>query len=655
MIVDEIAGPMDVPRRPTKPSRSVEPTTEGDALNYRRLMDGAPLGIVLCDTEGKVVDLNPVSVKMLGAAAETEARKMNLLNYPPLIESGFSSVVDKCLKNGKPVVSEFPSKLSMGKQVFLRLNVAPVRDDDGAIVGAHAFIEDISKQKRSERLLLQSERLKAVGEMSGGVAHNFNTIMQFVAGGSRRALGFLESKEFGQMRPLLEQIFDQGRRGVMTIRRLQLFSRARRAMGVSRFSEAQMDVFDIGETVRDAVDKSAVHPKDNLSTRGVDIAVDLDIAEKCFVEGEEQEMIEVIIHLLNNAVEALPVGGKIKVKTAVRDDKVILRVRDNGVGIPEKNIGRVFEPFWSTKEAHAGMGLTVCFGIVRRHKGTITLESRKLHGTTFTVTLPYATKPAHKEKPLPTQISERSYRILLCDDDEPIVTIFEKGLKKLGHTPIPTYSGQEALRAFRDHEVDAIVCDLAMPGMNGWEVARAIHETCLERGVPKPPFIMLTGWAGQLADDEILSHPDVDVILEKPLKVPALLETVAREVRGAGSESTFSGRVDGIDLLEYVQLVMLTGKPTVVEVRLKKGLRGLLYMKKGQIRHAVCGDLEGEEAVYRCLNYEGGSFTNLPWREPEKISIDKPGEFLLIEAARRRDEQKKNVRPGKPRRRPDPL
>jgi hypothetical protein len=181
-----------------------------------------------------------------------------------------------------------------------------------------------------------------------------------------------------------------------------------------------------------------------------------------------------------------------------------------------------------------------------------------------------------------------------------------------------------------------------MSGMNGWEVARAIHEICLERGIPKPPFIMVTGWAGQLSEDEILAHPDVDRIVEKPIKVPRLLQIVTKEIKVSLRDTAFFGTVDGIDFLEYMQLVMLSGKSVVVEVLQKNGVRGLIFVDKGRVLHATCGDLEGEEALYCCLSFSGGSFSNLPWREPEYATIDKPGEFVLIESVRRRDEMKTN-------------
>lgn len=605
---------------------------------YRALLEYSPMGIVVCDTAGNVVEVNQKALKQLGSSHVEAVKGLNLLTFPPMVETGVSSVIGNCLKAGKPVVSEFPNRIGLGRKRHTRLHVAPIRDSRGTFSGVQVMIEDISDLKASEQKLLQSERLKAVGEMSGAVAHSFNNLLQFVAGGSRKALGCLESRDYSQMRPLLEQIFDGTRKAVLTVRRLQQFARARRAPGVSQFSSAQKEVFDLSETVREGIEKSKIRSKLRSTPSGIEISLDTQLKEGCFVEGEEAELIEVVVNLLNNAVEALPVGGVIKVRTDRQGDQATLEIEDNGVGIPASNLGRIFEPFWSTKEDHDGMGLTANFGIVRRHRGTITVASSKGRGATFSVKLPGAAVAQEKPAPVEAEGPTHSFRVLLIDDDEPIVRIFEKGLNKLGQSPIAALSGLEGLKIFEENEVDAVVCDLAMPGMNGWEVARAIHQICLERGVPKPPFILLTGWAGQLGEEEILAHPDVDRIIEKPVKSARLLDIIAREIKGASEDTTLGGRVVGIDPVEYIQVLMLTGKPVVVEILHRNGVRGLVYLAKGQILHSTCGDLQGEEALFRCLNWKGGSIANLPWREPEKYTIEKPAEYLLVEACRRRDE-----------------
>jgi CheY-like chemotaxis protein len=354
-------------------------------------------------------------------------------------------------------------------------------------------------------------------------------------------------------------------------------------------------------------------------------------------------------NILKNAVEALPKGGKIKIRSGLKNDQVILTVQDNGIGIRIQDIKHITVAFWTSKDAHAGIGLSFSCGIIRQHGGTMGVKRMKPRGTIFTVRLPWVRDPSEKRKALAKEASERGFRVLLIDDDEPVIRIFEKGLRVMGQTTYSALSGQQGVNIFKELEVDAVVCDLAMTGVNGWEVARAMNDHCIARGVPRPPFIMLTGWAGQLAEEEIQAHNEVDRIVQKPINVPALLEIIADEVGRASSTRAFSGMVEGIDLAEYMQLMVLTGKPVLVEVLLKTGLKGLIYLDRGKFLHAICGELEGEEAVYRCVNFSGGSFSNLPWENPDRLSIDKPGEFVLLEAARRRDETRTNGQTKPPR------
>ncbi len=486
-----------------------------------------------------------------------------------------------------------------------------------------------------KKLIIRSERLKVLGQISAGVGHTFSNLLQVVSGNSNMALTNLELQEYDSVRLNLEQIVGSTKAATETVKWLQQFGRERPHRGIPK-----KEVVDLSESVKEAIEVAKLWSKADLERKKVQIAYDVDLFRGCWVEGVPDQIAWMAFNILKNAVEALPRGGKIKIRTALRNEQVILTVQDNGVGIRTQDIKHITVAFWTSKEAHAGIGLSFSCGIIRQHGGTMGVKRMKPRGTIFTVRLPWVKDPSEKRKALAKEATERGFRILLIDDDEPVIRIFEKGLRILGQTTYSALSGQQGLGVFKELEVDVVICDLAMAGVNGWEVARGMNDHCVEKGISRPPFIMLTGWAGQLSKEEILAHPEVDRIVQKPINVPALLEIIADEISRASTTMAFSGMVEGIDLLEYMQLMILTGKPVLVEVLLKTGLKGLIYLDKGHFVHATCGDLEGEEAVYRCVNFAGGSFSNLPWQVPERVSIDKPGEFLLLEAARRRDDMK---------------
>lgn len=619
--------------------RQVEQALRENEARYRSLVDKAPMGMISFDKNGEITEFNPAVLSILGASHLEVADAMDLFSLLPLVEAGISEAIVQCLESGDSGVGEFQYKTKVDRQVFSQVHVVPIRDEEARITGAHAFLMDISDQKRAEELIVGSERLKVLGQISNGVGHTFSNMLQIVSGNANMALTSLNLKDFEGVKGNLDQIVESTRSATEAVRWLQQFARGRSGGATQR-----REIFDLAEAVEEAVEMCKLWSKPELERSRIQIVHELELTRGCHVEGIPDQIAWVVLNILKNAVEAMPKGGKVKTKTYIKDRTVELSVRDSGVGIPAEHIKHITTAFWTSKEAHAGMGLPFSCGILRSHSGTLGIKRVKPKGSMFIVRLPYVNpllKRAHKEEP------GKGLRILFIDDDERVVKVFERGLRVLGHTLLPAYSGEHALTIFEQSEVDAIVCDLAMPTMNGWEVAKAVETICAEKGTRKPPFIMLTGWARQLDEDEITANPQVDRVVQKPVKVPYLLEVVQEEIGRSQTEDDFSGRIGGIDILEYVQLLLLNGRQVLVEIQSRDGEQGLVYVDKGEIVHAKSGDLEGEEALYNCLLFKGGSFSSLPWREPERTTIDKPGVFLLIEAARKRDERNDTTGSGR--------
>lgn len=617
--------------------RHAEESLRQSEWRYRSLVESSPVGMVSFDLKGEITEFNPAVLNILGAPSAEQGRPLDLFSLFPMAEAGISEAILQCLESGESSIGEFEYKSKQNRLVCTRLHVVPIRDGEHHITGVHAFVQDISDQKRAEELIIRSERLKVLGQISAGVGHTFSNLLQVVSGNSNMALTNLELQEYEAVRGNLEQIVTSVKAATESVRWLQQFGRERPHRGVPK-----KEVFDLTESIQEAIEVCKLWSKAELERKKIDILYDVDLMRGCWIEGIPDQIAWMAFNILKNAVEALPHGGKIKIRSGLKNDQVILTVQDNGSGIRIQDIKHITVAFWTSKDAHAGIGLSFGCGIIRQHGGTMGVKRMKPRGTTFTVRLPWIKDPSEKRKALAKEATERGFRVLLIDDDEPVIRIFEKGLRILGQTTYSALSGQQGINIFKELEVDAVICDLAMTGVNGWEVAKAMNDHCIEKGVARPPFIMLTGWAGQLAEEEIQAHSEVDRIVQKPINVPALLEIIADEISRASTTMAFSGMVEGIDLLEYMQLMILTGKPVLVEVLLKTGLKGLIYLDQGKFLHATCGELEGEEAVYRCVNFAGGSFSNLPWQNPERLSIDKPGDFLLMEATRRRDEMRTN-------------
>ncbi len=227
----------------------------------------------------------------------------------------------------------------------------------------------------------------------------------------------------------------------------------------------------------------------------------------------------------------------------------------------------------------------------------------------------------------------RKNPILLVDDDPEVIWALGRYFARIGFPVTTCGDGAEALSLLESRHFDTVITDIRMPRLNGLEVVDWLRENR-----PGVKVVVMTAFGGP-SIRQLSIRKGAILYLEKPVE-PELLAQVLASTEEADD---FSGSIDNIDILDYLQLMMLTGRHLVLEVSSRDGGQGLIFIDNGHVTHAKCGNLEGEDAVYKCLSFDGGNFVNLPWTDPDKITIDKPGDFLLIEAARKRDELREGV------------
>jgi CheY-like chemotaxis protein/anti-sigma regulatory factor (Ser/Thr protein kinase) len=263
--------------------------------------------------------------------------------------------------------------------------------------------------------------------------------------------------------------------------------------------------------------------QDAARASGIEIRVDTVLGPVAPIAGDATAMRELLTNLVLNAVDALPAGGRITIETRMEGDAVVLVVTDTGVGMPADVRRRAHEPFFTTKGVKAtGLGLSVAYGIARRHGGELTLESEPGLGTTAAVRLPAS---AETERAAPPARRERRgpLRILLADDEEEVRCALAEMLASQGHTVIGAAGGAEALgRLESDPEIDLVVTDLVMPAITGWELAAAVKAIR-----PGLPVGVITGW-GDLPASPDGGHVTVDFVLSKPVTLEALHDAITR-------------------------------------------------------------------------------------------------------------------------------
>jgi signal transduction histidine kinase/CheY-like chemotaxis protein len=360
--------------------------------------------------------------------------------------------------------------------------------------------------------LIQAEKMRALGELAAGMAHDFNNSLCAV-------LGFLELTLLDEELPSACRGYLQSSRtcaldAAQTVQRVQDFARWRR-------NEMTAELVDPNELVRQTVELTRHKWDSRALARESSIVVETRIEAKARVSGSSAELREVLTNLIFNAIDAMPRGGSLVVRTWSTASDVFLSVQDTGVGISDSVRRRLFEPFFTTKGQRGnGMGLSVTFGIVQRHKGEITVESKVDHGSVFTVRLPAATEIAPAEQAAaPSQnpvVTGKSLRILIVEDEESIRRFLAAGLSQLGHRPRITADAHEALAAFAAEPFDVVLTDLGLPGLNGEELARQVSERS-----PQTPVVLLTGWADQIKS-ETKPVAGVKHILGKPVTLSSL-------------------------------------------------------------------------------------------------------------------------------------
>ncbi|MBI4964578.1 MAG: response regulator [Desulfomonile tiedjei] len=531
----ELASANTQLRNEMRQREAAEEAIRRSERKFRLLVDNSPIGIIYADRQGNILGVNRRLVEIFGAPSAEDAESLNLLSSPALVTSGISDLLNEAMEHDRGVRAEFPYKSIWGKEVYCRIVVTPMRTTDGEVYGSQAVVEDISDTKKAERIMLESQRANALAELGGLVAHNFNNVLQVVIGGAQLALTNLELGNLDDIRNSLQQILQSAFGGAETVKRLQYLVR------VQPEEESLDKVFDLSLTVHRAIEMSRLWWQTNPEKFGIKVLVDRYLGEGCFVRGSSNELFEVVVNLIRNATEALPNGGRITVKTFAKDGKSILQVADDGVGIPEQDLGKVFDPFWTTKGLPgSGIGLYSSRMIIAKNGGDISVESREGAGSTVTVTLPLCARPEEKPEAARGDEPRSKLNILLIDDMKPVLTMLQEGLELHGHKVYSALSGNKALEIFKQRQIDIVICDLGMPEMNGWQVGQAIKGYCAENGKPKSPFILITGWSGQQNAKDRIAESGVDAVVEKPVELSRLLDLagkiLAERLRETGAE-----------------------------------------------------------------------------------------------------------------------
>jgi signal transduction histidine kinase/ActR/RegA family two-component response regulator len=401
----------------------------------------------------------------------------------------------------------------------------------------------IAEQERIREQFSQMEKLSALGELASGVAHDFNNTLAGILG---RAQLILRTDDPEKIQRGLNIIIKTAEDGAKTVKRIQDFARQRRDHDFEPVSIDQI-LFDVSEITRPRW-------KDRAEAANVQITLDLQIHSKSKVMGDESELREVLVNMVFNAVDAMPDGGSLTLAAEEVDGSVVVSVGDTGTGMPPEVKSRIFDPFFTTKgKAGMGLGLAVSFGIIRRHEGSVEVESEVGGGTKFKISLPKADiieEPVVVEAEIARLAIESSItssshsfngpqpKILVVDDEEPVRELLRDLLESEGFRVYLAPGGREALSLFAVQQFDGIFTDVGMPGMSGWELAHAIRQNN-----ESIPIAVITGWGEAVGSDE-QKQARVDWVVTKPFRAERISELgqeICKKRKILAEKTVFSG------------------------------------------------------------------------------------------------------------------
>ena len=497
---------LETEKKLTKANNALEKSEK----KYRSIVDNALVGVYKSNMNGDMVYANHALSNMFGYVTPEEMMSGGILQIYKNKEDR-DSLVTKLQASG--CVDEFEcecvKKDGSGVDIILTATL-----EDNIISG---MMINITSRKRMEKILIQSEKLRAMGVMAAGIAHDFNNVLAIINGYTQLLEGSCEGNEelLNGFRAINKAVED----GSETVRRLSEFTRMEK-------STAKHVSVNMVEVVEQSINFSKPKWKDVAQASGATYEIDTEgLTSVRDVLGNPAELREIVINLINNAIDAMSGGGRITFRTWEKGHSIFMSMADNGCGMSKEVQSKIFDPFYTTKGVEgSGLGMSVSYGIVGKHGGSIDVISQVGKGTVFTIELPIATETIFPETPVEPviDIEAAKYHILVVDDVKEISDLLYVFLTRQGYNVDSVQSGDEAIKKLEKECYDLVICDLGMPQVSGWDVIKVADS--LEN---KPKIGLITGWADML---DSLNKDDmgVDFIVSKPIKYKHL-STIIKE------------------------------------------------------------------------------------------------------------------------------
>lgn len=494
--------------------------------NYRSLFEESKDVVYISTPEGKFLDINPAGVKLFGYSSKEEILQIDITR--DLYENpGDREIFQQTLaKHGYTKDYEVVFTRKDGEQLIVLLTATAVHGENGNTIAYRGIMKDITERKRLEQQLLQAQKMEAIGQLAGGVAHDFNNILTAIIGYG--SLLKIETSEDDLLRSYVTQILNSAERAANLTKALLAFSRRQ----IIRPKPVNLNEII---TVLEKLLSRLIGEDIELST----VFTDKDVT----VMADSTQIEQVLMNLATNARDAMPDGGSLTIGTELVELNnefikahgfgrpgfyALISVEDTGQGMDEKTKEKIFEPFFTTKEVGkgTGLGLAMVYGIIKQHDGYINVYSEPDKGTAFKIYLPLIKLSVEEVKLADIPIIKGGTdTILIAEDDAQVRGLTKEVLEGYGYKVMEAVDGNDAIKIFNENKdkIQLLFLDVIMPKKNGKEVYDEIKKVR-----PDIKAIFTSGYNADIIHKKGILEEGLDFIA-KPISPEEFLRKV-REV-----------------------------------------------------------------------------------------------------------------------------
>jgi len=497
--------------------------SQGDQLTLLlAAMEQTGDGFTVTDREGRWLIVNHSMAKMFGYGVDEFMKLAKQGIYEPESVTTIQDEIIPLLKKQSHWEGELAARRKNGEIFPVLVSLAVVKDKSGKFLGIMGITRDItalkkaySELKTTQEALVQAERLKALGEMVGGIAHEFNNLLANILGNAQLLLKNIKEKGLKKHVLMIERAAISGSKAV---KRLQTFSRSRPEGG-----RLPVDLINL---LKEVLNLCRPRWIDTAQKIGREIKVESELKPLPAVRGNPEELQIAFANIIFNAIDALPEGGEITVRGWADSQFAHVQIIDNGIGMNPDILEKIFEPYFTTsRPLKSGLGLSEAYGTIKKHGGDISIKSAVKKGTTVDVTLPVAggaPERVEDEATGPGAEKPEAGKILIIDDDQSVLEFFDKTLRSAGYLVSSKTSSREGLEAALQGGFNLVITDLRMEDIDGLELARQIKASSAGTKIA-----LITGWE-EAFQQSAIKDSGIDAVWEKPFTSRVILEEVSR-------------------------------------------------------------------------------------------------------------------------------